>query len=133
MVRTVARMVRSLTSRVEGALFLLAPALLAAAVPVGPSVSVAPALPPLVSTTPTICWGLAGPIAAAKDRALSAPAAPPEYYGFPIVSTRRVPGTGRATGGGLVTFVSSPFGFAVAPSSNWWMGTPWWPDFSETD
>ena len=44
---------------------------------------------------------------------------PPEYYGFPIVSTRRVPGSGRATGVGLITFASSPFGFAVAPDGSY--------------
>lgn len=38
----------------------------------------------------------------------------PEYYQFPMVSTRRVPGTGNATGVGEVAFAQSPFGVALA-------------------
>lgn len=38
----------------------------------------------------------------------------PEYYRFPMVSTRRVPGTGNATGVGEVAFAQSPFGVALA-------------------
>ena len=49
----------------------------------------------------------------------SAPVDPPEYYGFPIVSTRRVPGTGQATGLGLITFAPSPFGLALAPDGSY--------------
>ena len=38
----------------------------------------------------------------------------PEYYQFPLVSTRRVPGTGRASALGEVSFPSSPYGVALA-------------------
>jgi hypothetical protein len=38
----------------------------------------------------------------------------PEYYRFPMVSTRRVPGTGNATGVGEVAFARSPFGVALS-------------------
>lgn len=38
----------------------------------------------------------------------------PEYYRFPMVSTKRVPGTGNATGVGEVAFAQSPFGVALA-------------------
>ena len=38
----------------------------------------------------------------------------PEYYQFPMVSTRRVPGTGNASGVGEVDFAQSPYGVALA-------------------
>ena len=38
----------------------------------------------------------------------------PDYYQFPMVSTRRVPGTGNTTGVGEVRFAKSPFGIALA-------------------
>ena len=41
-------------------------------------------------------------------------AAGPDYYQFPMVSTRRVPGTGNTTGVGEVRFAKSPFGIALA-------------------
>ena len=47
------------------------------------------------------------------------PVDPPEYYDFPIVSTRRVPGTGQATGVGQVSFVPSPFGLALAADGSY--------------
>lgn len=37
----------------------------------------------------------------------------PEYYRFPMVSTRRVPGTGNAAGVGEVNFSPSPYGVAL--------------------
>ncbi len=46
-------------------------------------------------------------------------AAGPEYYRFPLVSTGRVPGTGRATGLGEVTFPSSPYGVALATDGSY--------------
>jgi hypothetical protein len=44
---------------------------------------------------------------------------PPAYYAFPMVSTRRVPGTGPATGTGHVSFPSSPFGIAIAADGSY--------------
>jgi len=46
---------------------------------------------------------------------------PPAYYQFPMVSTRRVPGTGPATGTGSVTFAASPFGVALASDGSYLM------------
>lgn len=43
----------------------------------------------------------------------------PEYYQFPMVSTRRVPGTGNATGVGEVAFAQSPFGVALAEDGSY--------------
>lgn len=37
----------------------------------------------------------------------------PEYYQFPMVSTKRVPGTGNASGVGEVNFAPSPYGVAL--------------------
>lgn len=37
----------------------------------------------------------------------------PEYYQFPMVSTKRVPGTGNAAGVGEVNFSKSPYGIAL--------------------
>lgn len=85
--------------RLRGALWALVPVMLAAAVPV--------ARAPDPVAVPAAC--------AVSPASVD----PPEYYGFPIVSTRRVPGSGRATGVGLITFASSPFGFAVAPDGSY--------------
>ena len=46
-------------------------------------------------------------------------AAGPEYYRFPMVSTRRVPGTGNATGVGEVAFARSPFGVALSEDGSY--------------
>ena len=43
----------------------------------------------------------------------------PEYYRFPMVSTRRVPGTGNATGVGEVAFAQSPYGIALGPDGSY--------------
>ncbi len=43
----------------------------------------------------------------------------PEYYRFPLVSTGRVPGTGRATGAGEVSFSPSPYGIALAEDGSY--------------
>ena len=43
----------------------------------------------------------------------------PEYYRFPMVSTRRVPGTGNATGVGEVAFARSPFGVALSDDGSY--------------
>ena len=46
--------------------------------------------------------------------ALRPPTPPgPEYYQFPMASTRRVPGTGNASGVGEVAFTQSPYGIAL--------------------
>lgn len=44
---------------------------------------------------------------------------PPPYYSIKLVPTRRVLGTGLATGLGEVTFASSPFGIAIAPDGSY--------------
>ncbi len=43
----------------------------------------------------------------------------PEYYQFPMVSTRRVPGTGNASGIGEVAFAASPYGVALGPDGSY--------------
>ena len=50
---------------------------------------------------------------------ISAPLLPSQYYGIEMVTTRRVPGTGRAVGTGMVNFARSPFGVAVSPSGSY--------------
>jgi hypothetical protein len=50
---------------------------------------------------------------------ISAPLLPSQYYGIEMVTTRRVPGTGRATGAGSVAFARSPFGVAVSSSGTY--------------
>ena len=43
----------------------------------------------------------------------------PEYYKFPLVSTKRVAGTGLATGFGEVVFRDTPFGIALGPDGSY--------------
>ena len=43
----------------------------------------------------------------------------PEYYRFPMVSTRRVPGTGNASGVGEVAFAQSPYGVALGTDGSY--------------
>ena len=43
----------------------------------------------------------------------------PDYYRFPMVSTRRVPGTGNAAGVGEVAFAKSPFGVSLTPDGSY--------------
>jgi hypothetical protein len=50
--------------------------------------------------------------------ACEAPAGP-EYYQFPLVPTRRVPGTGNATGVGEVTFPHTPWGVALTEDGSY--------------
>ncbi len=54
------------------------------------------------------------PASAAPLPASAAPVEAPAYYAFPVVSTRRLPGTGLAVGLGEVTFADSPFGVTLA-------------------
>ncbi len=53
-----------------------------------------------------------GPGAAAR-------ATGPDYYHFPMVSTRRVPGTGNATGFGEIVFTQSPFGISLTEDGSY--------------
>ena len=43
----------------------------------------------------------------------------PDYYQFPMVSTRRVPGTGNATGVGELVFARSPFGISLTEDGSY--------------
>ncbi len=63
--------------------------------------------------------GLAGPVVPAHAMERCAVDGPPEYYTFPLVSTRRVPGSGRASGLGELTFAESPFGLALSPEGSY--------------
>ncbi len=63
--------------------------------------------------------GLTGPVVPAHAVETCSVTGPPEYYTFPLVSTRRVPGSGRATGIGQLTFAPSPFGFALSPEGSY--------------
>lgn len=49
----------------------------------------------------------------------AAPVDAPAYYAFPVVSTRRLPGTGLAAGLGEVTFPDSPFGITLADDGSY--------------
>ena len=60
--------------------------------------------------------GLRGP-ARPGLRGLARPG--PEYYQFPMVSTRRVPGTGNAAGVGEVAFAHSPYGVALGEDGSY--------------
>ena len=69
-------------------------------------------------------WRVAdSPAEVAGDAAVcGAPAAAstgPEYYRFPMVSTRRVPGTGNAAGVGEVNFSPSPYGVALGTDGSY--------------
>ena len=57
------------------------------------------------------CGALAGPGPALRPG--------PEYYQFPMVSTRRVPGTGNASGLGEVAFAQSPYGVALGSDGSY--------------
>ncbi len=108
MIPSPAQVARRRTFRLGRAVWLLAPVVLAAVVLATAAPAARAAAPLLASSrVPAAC-------------AVSpAPLDPPEYYAFPIVSTRRVPGSGQASGVGLITFVSSPFGLAVAPDGSY--------------
>lgn len=86
--------------------------------PAGPVETVAEADPgetvvPCLGLAPVHDVGRKGPGRRAR------PASGPEYYHFPLVSTGRVPGTGRAAGVGAVTFPSSPYGVALAEDGSY--------------
>lgn len=44
---------------------------------------------------------------------------PPEYYAFPLVTTKRVPGTGNLEGRAEVLFGSTPYGVSLAPDGSY--------------
>jgi len=44
---------------------------------------------------------------------------PPAYYAVDLVTTRKLPGSGRASGTAHVTFAASPFGVALAPDGSY--------------
>ena len=60
---------------------------------------------------------VAGDVGACDVRADAAPG--PEYYQFPMVSTKRVPGTGNAAGVGEVNFSQSPYGIALGTDGSY--------------
>lgn len=69
-----------------------------------------------------LVWALAGLVGSTGPDAVCREAAAingPEYYRFPLVSTGRVPGSGRAAGIGEVTFPSSPYGVALAADGSY--------------
>lgn len=59
----------------------------------------------------------ASSLESARTAATYAPG--PEYYRFPLVSTRRVPGARRAAGTGEVTFETSPYGIALSADGSY--------------
>ena len=44
---------------------------------------------------------------------------PPAYYRFELVTTKRVPGSGEATGETAVSFKTTPFGISLAPDGSY--------------
>ena len=72
-----------------------------------------------------LCGALDGELVASRDGVppgpdFRGPAQPgPEYYQFPMVSTRRVPGTGNAAGVGEVNFATSPYGIALGSDGSY--------------
>ena len=75
-----------------------------------------PGIPPATCSVPEG----SGPVARAMPLPESAaPVEAPAYYAFPVVSTRRLPGTGLAAGLGEVTFADSPFGVTLADDGSY--------------
>lgn len=62
-----------------------------------------------------------GAVEAAGGAELCAPDPdPPEYYRFPLVTTKNVPGSARASGVADVTYApASPFGVSVSPDGSY--------------
>ncbi len=67
----------------------------------------------------TAILGLTGPVVPAHAAESCSVIGPPDYYTFPLVSTKRVPGSGQAAGRGQLTFAPSPFGFALSPEGSY--------------
>lgn len=61
----------------------------------------------------------AGPEASRASSFCLAEPEPPTYYAVELVTTKRVPGTGLASGTGHVTFAASPFGVSLAPDGSY--------------
>jgi hypothetical protein len=61
----------------------------------------------------------AGPVSPHASSFCFAEPEPPAYYAVELVTTKRVPGTGLASGTGHVTFAASPFGVALAPDGSY--------------
>jgi hypothetical protein len=74
--------------------------------------------PPEVAPTVAFGVGAVADVAAASPRRFDA-GEPLPYYAIDLVTTKRLPGTARASGVGHVTFASSPFGIAVAPDGSY--------------
>lgn len=85
-------------------------ALLAGLAPAGGDPS--PGIPPGTCAPPEESGP--GEVVRPPPPASAAPVDAPAYYAFPVVSTRRLPGTGLAAGLGEVTFADSPFGVTLA-------------------
>ncbi len=77
-----------------------------------------------------VCGAFDGPVSAPGSGMGSAPLPAdavrpdpvrpgPEYYRFPMVSTRRVPGTGNAAGVGEMNFSPSPYGVALGTDGSY--------------
>jgi len=62
---------------------------------------------------------LAGPEAPSDGPFCLAEPDPPAYYAVELVTTRRIPGTGLASGTGHVTFAASPFGVSLASDGSY--------------
>lgn len=73
---------------------------------------------PRVAGSPAEVAGDVAVCAASADTGADARSGP-EYYQFPMVSTKRVPGTGNATGVGEVGFSQSPYGIALTPDGSY--------------
>lgn len=93
--------------------------LLALALLAGPGPGEGPP-PPIPPGTCRLAEGL-GPseVSWAPLPESAAPVDAPAYYAFPVVSTRRLPGTGLAAGLGEVTFADSPFGVTLAEDGSY--------------
>ena len=61
----------------------------------------------------------AGPEAPSGPPLCIAEPEPPGYYAVELVTTKRVPGSGLASGTGHVTFAASPFGVSLAPDGSY--------------
>jgi len=82
----------------------------------------------LLAVAMSVTLAVPGPLPAALEvlgesmrcAPTSSPApGPPAYYRFALVTTGRVPGSGRARGVARVTFSPSPFGVAVGPDGSY--------------
>ncbi len=75
------------------------------------------ALLALIATAPPALG--AAPEAGTDPGFCAADPSPPEYYAFPLVPTKRVPGTANADGTAQVHFGSTPFGVSLAADGSY--------------